>query len=184
MVRFSRLILTAVAAASIGVSASAAPIIRDASTFEDFQIEGVSLNMSPEDAFNLLKTNGYATGNVAVYTDWGAGALNFERGSYGGADGLSSVTLGRAHGRLALISQSLNKPGIDVTGEMGNAQSHFSVTGDEPDCRINRAGTSGSCATRDAMSPDDVTMKYTMTAMSTMIMRSISRPKDLKETLN
>jgi hypothetical protein len=128
--------------------------------------------------------NGYSAGPITTYADWGAGSLNFERGSYGGPTGISSVTLGRAHGRLALITQSLNQPGIDVTGEMGTAQAHFSVTGDEPDCRMNSVGTSGSCQVRDADIPDNITMKYTMTAMPTMIMRSISRPKDLKETLN
>nr|WP_156780913.1 hypothetical protein [Hyphomonas sp. Mor2] len=184
MVRVPRLILVSLAAASFGLSASAAPIIRDAALFETFAVEGVSLDMAPEDAFNHLKAAGYSTGSISVYSDWGAGALNFERGSYGGPNGLSSITLGRAHGRLALISQSLNKPGIDVQAEINTAQSHFAVTGDEPDCRMNSAGTSGSCAARDADVPDDVTMKYTMTVLSTMIMRSISRPKDLKETLN
>ena len=184
MVRFPRLILTALAARSLGLSASAAPIIRDAAMFETFAIEGVGLDMAPEDAFNLLIANGYAAGPVTTYADWGAGSLNFERGSYSGPEGISSVTLGRAHGRLALISQSLNRPGIDFNGEMSNAQSHFTVAGDETDCRVNRSGTSGSCSIRDAEIPDDVTMKYTMTAMPTMIMRSISRPKDLLETMN
>lgn len=184
MVRTPRLILTALAAISLGLPAAAAPIIRDAAVFETFTVEGVSLDMAPEDAFNLLVANGYAAGPITTYADWGAGSLNFERGSYGGPQGISSVTLGRAHGRLALISQSLNQPGVDVSGEMGHAQTHFSVTGDEPDCRMNRVGTSGSCAVRDALEPANATMRYTMTAMPTMIMRSISRPQDLKETLN
>lgn len=184
MVRIPRLLAAVLAASSITLAAEAAPIIRDAATFETFPIEGVSLDMAPEDAFNHLIASGYAAGPVATYADWGAGSLNFERGSYGGPDGISSVTLGRAHGRLAMITQSLNKPGIDVGREMNTAQSHFSITGDEPDCRINSVGTSGSCATRDAIEPVDVTMRYTMTVMPTMIMRSISRPRDLRETLN
>lgn len=184
MVRSPRLLAAMLTASSIALCAEAAPIIRDAATFETFPIEGVSLDMAPDDAFNHLIASGYAAGNIMTYTDWGAGSLNFERGSYGGPDGISSVTLGRAHGRLAMITQSLNKPGIDVSGEMTTAQSHFSVTGDEPDCRINPTGTSGSCATRDANDPVDVTMKFTMTVMPTMIMRSISRPQELKETMN
>lgn len=184
MVRIPRLLAAVLAASSIALAAEAAPIIRDAATFETFPIEGVSLDMAPEDAFNHLIASGYAAGPIATYTDWGAGSLNFERGSYGGPDGISSVTLGRAHGRLAMITQSLNKPGIDVAGEMNTARTHFSVTGDEPDCRVNQTGTSGSCAARDAMEPVNVTMRYTMTVMPTMIMRSISRPQDLKETMN
>jgi len=184
MVRFPRLALAAIVAGSIGLSANAAPLIRDAALFETFAIEGVSLDMAPDEAFNLLIANGYAAGPVLTYADWGAGSLNFERGSYSGPGGISSVTLGRAHGRLAMITQSLNQPGIDVAGEMGHAQSHFSIADTETDCRINQVGTSGSCSVRDADAPVDVTMRYTMTAMPTMIMRSISRPMDLKETLN
>ena len=60
MVRFPRLILTALAATFLSLSASATPIIRDATVFETFAIEGVSLDMAPEDAFNLLVANGYA----------------------------------------------------------------------------------------------------------------------------
>lgn len=184
MVHIPRLIPGLVAAALLGPAAHAAPLIRDAATFETFAIEGVSLDMTPEDAFNLLVENGYAAGPVTTYEDWGPGSLNLERGSYGGPQGISSITLGRAHGRLALISQSLNQPGIDVIGEMNNAQAHFSVGADEPDCRMNRAGTSGACAVRDQDDPNDATMRYTMTVMSTMILRSISRPQELLETMN
>lgn len=184
MVRIPRLMVAVIAAASVQLSAHAAPLIRDSATFETFDIQGVSLDMAPEDAFDLLVANGYAAGPIADYADWGAGALNFERGSYSGPNGISSVTLGRAHGRLALISESVNKPGIDVGGEISNAQTHFGIASDETDCRLNRSGIGGSCAVRDADVPDDVTMKYTMSVQSTMILRSISRPKDLKETMN
>ena len=184
MVHIPRLATIAIAATTLQLSAHAAPLIRDAATFETFAIQGVSLDMSPEDAFNHLIAAGYAAGPITRYEDWGAGSLNFERGSYGGPEGLSSLTLGRAHGRLALITESLNQMGIDVAAEIGNAKSHFGVADNEPDCRLNRVGTGGSCAVRDAEIPDAVTMKYTMSVQSMMILRSISRPQDLKETLN
>lgn len=184
MVRFPRLALSMIAAGALALTAQAAPLIRDAATFETFAIEGVSLDMTPEEAFDRLVADGYAAGPVVSYDDWGPGALNFERGSYSGPQGISSITLGRAHGRLALISQSLNQPGIDVAAEMSQAQSHFGVGADQPDCRINAAGTSGACSVRDQEAPNDATMKYTMTVMPTMILRSISRPKELVETMN
>ena len=184
MVRFPRLALAMLAAGASHLSANAAPLIRDAATFENFAIQGVSLDMAPEDAFDLLMAAGYAAGPITEYEDWGAGSLNFVRGSYSAPTGVSSLTIGRAHGRLAFISETLNKPGIDVGGEMNNAQSHFGIGADEPDCRLNRSATGGSCAVRDAEEPNDATMKLTMSVQSTMILRSISRPQDLQETLN
>ncbi|MEM9014823.1 MAG: hypothetical protein AAGB02_06915 [Pseudomonadota bacterium] len=164
-------------------TAQAEPLIRDAALFESFPIEGVSLSTLPEDAFNELIANGYGAGNVETYEQWGEGSLNLVRGAYGSPDGYSSVTIGRADGRLAFITQSLNKAGIDASAEIDAAQTHFGVDPDAPDCRMNAAGTSGACELRDAEAPDAVTMKFTMTAMATMILRSISRPKDLAKTL-
>jgi len=62
-------------------------------------------------------------------------------------------------------------------------QSHFSIGADEPDCRVNAAGTGGACELRDAEEPAAATMQFTMTALPTMILRSISRPQELVETL-
>ena len=70
-----------------------------------------------------------------------------------------------------------------VHAAIQDMQSHFGIASDEVDCRVNRSGTGGSCAVRDAEVPDDVTMKFTMTAQSMMILRSVSRPKELKNTL-
>ncbi len=178
-------ILTLIIAAMFAAVASvhAAPLIRGAALFESLSMEGVSLAMSPRDAFDLLHANGYTSGAITSYEDWGEGSLNLVRGSYGGPEGYSSITLGRADDRLALISESLNRPGIDVGAEISSVQSHFGIGADEVDCRLNTAGTGGSCAVRDAEEPDAVTMKFTMTAQSMMILRSVSRPKELKKTL-
>lgn len=180
-------ILATLALAGLSVSlahtASAAPLIRDAATFETVTIEGVSLSNTPEEAFNTLIAAGYQAGPIERFEDWEHGSIEFVRGTYGGPDGMSSISLGRADGHLVLLSQSLNKPGIDVGSEIGAMQSHFGIASDEVDCRVNRSGTGGSCAVRDAEVPDDVTMKFTMTAQSMMILRSVSRPKELKNTL-
>lgn len=164
-------------------TANAEPLIRDAATFETVTIEGVSLATLPEDAFEALKAAGYQAGSIDRFEDWQHGSIEFVRGSYGGPDGLSSISLGRADGKLVFLSQSLNKPGIDVVAEIGAMQTHFGIASDEVDCRVNRSGTGGSCSVRDAEIPDDVTMKFTMTAQSMMILRSVSRPKELKNTL-
>lgn len=170
-------------ALSLASTVNAAPLIRDVSTFETAEIESLSLSMTPEEAFNMLVADGYRAGDITRYEDWHHGSIEFVRGSYGGPDGVSSISLGRADGRLALISQSLNKPGIDVVAEIGAMQTHFGIATDETDCRVNRSGTGGSCAVRDAEIPDDVSMKFTMTAQSMMILRSVSRPKDLLKTM-
>ena len=167
---------------TIAATANAAPLIRDAALFETVQVENVHLSMTPEEAFNTLISDGYQAGDITRYEDWHHGSIEFVRGSYG-AGGVSSISLGRADGQLALISQSLNKPGIDVGAEIGAMQAHFGIASDETDCRVNRSGTGGSCAVRDAEVPDDVTLKFTMTAQSMMILRSVSRPKDLLKTM-
>ncbi len=168
---------------SLVETASAAPLIRDSSKFESAEIEGISLSTLPEDAFNALLAEGYQAGDITRYEDWHHGSIEFVRGSYGGPNGMSSISLGRSDGNLAFISQSLNKPGIDVGAEIGAMQIHFGIEGDETDCRVNRSGTGGSCAVRNAEVPDDVTMKFTMTAQSMMILRSVSRPKAIIDTL-
>ncbi len=169
MFRFTTPFLVAVAAIGAVSGALAGPIVRGASFFETLPIEGVSLSTPPREAFDILRADGYTAGEVTRYEDWTEGSLNLVRGVFGGPEGQSSITLGRADGRLVLISQSLNRRGIDAA--------------DETDCRMNSAGTSGACAARDAEEPAAATMKFTMTAQSMMILRSVSRPKDLKKTL-
>ncbi len=183
MSRFTSLSIAALAVAATIHSAQAEPIIRDAGLFETVPIEGVSLDTPPQEAFDLLFANGYQAGPITTYEDWGKGSLNLVRGNYGAPEGYSSITLGRADGQLALISQSLNKPGIDVGMEIGAVQSHFGVAADETDCKVNAAGTGGSCQVRDAEDPEAVTMKFTMTAQSMMILRSVSKPQELIKTL-
>ena len=178
-----RLILAAAAAIGVVSSAQAEPIIRDASLFETLPIEGVSLSTPPEEAFDLLFANGYRAGDIETYEAWGKGSLEFVRGDYSGPEGVSSITLGRADGRLAFVSQSLNRRGIDVSAEIGAVQSHFGIGADEHDCRVNAAGTAGSCELRDAEEAASATMQFTMTALPTMILRSVSRPQELVETL-
>ena len=181
MVRFKSLLFAAAAAIGVSASAKAGPIIRDAAQFESLTIEGVSLATSPRDAFNILYANGYSAGEVTAYEEWTHGSLNLVRGAYGGPEGYSSINLGRADGRLVLISQSLNQRGIDAGAEIAAVQSHFGIADDEQDCRMNTAGTSGACQVRDSDDRAAATMIFTMSAQSTMILRSISRPKELKK---
>ena len=177
-----RVLIIAVAA-FIGATAHAAPIIRSASLFETHSIEGVNLSTPPRDAFDILIAAGYSAGDVTAYDDWGKGSLNLVRGVYGGPGGHSSVVLGRANGRLAMITQTFNGRGVDVNAELSAVQNHFGVAADEQDCKMNSAGVTASCELRDADDPAAVTMKFSMTAQSVMILRAISRPQELKETL-
>ena len=164
-------------------NAQAAPIVRSASLFETLSIEGVSLSTAPRDAFNILQANGYTANGIATFDDWGKGSLSMVRGNYGGPEGQSEVTLGRADGRLAMITETLNRRGIDAVAEIGNVQSHFGIAADEPDCKLNNAGTAGSCQVRDHADGASATTLFTMSVLSTMILRSVSRPKELAKTL-
>lgn len=183
MFRIKGLLLSVATAAGGASSAQAEPIVRDSSLFETLLIEGLSLSTPPEEAFERLYANGYRAGDIDAYEEWREGSINFVRGEYGAPEGVSSITLGRADGRLALLSQSLNRRGIDVSAEIGAMQSHFGIGADEPDCRVNAAGAGGACELRDADEPAAVTMQFTMTALPTMILRSVSRPQELVETL-
>ncbi len=177
------LVLAAIGSIGAGAAAHAEPIVRNASLFETLSIEGVSLATTPREAFDTLYANGYTAGDITAYEDWDHGSINMVRGEYGGPEGYSSINLGRADGHLALISQSLNSRGIDAASEIGAVQSHFGIADDEPDCRMNGAGTSGSCQVRDSEDRAAAKMIFTMTAQSTMILRSVSRPQELVKTL-
>lgn len=183
MSRITTLFLAAVTTIVLVSPVQAGSIIRNTSLFETLAIEGVSLGMSPQDAFTLLYTNGYRAGEIMSYEEWTQGSLELVRGTYGGPEGQSSITLGRADGRLAMITQSLNRQGIDAGAEIDAVQSHFGIAADEVDCRVNAGGTGGACQVRDAEDPPTATMIFTMTVLPTMILRSISRPKDLAKTL-
>jgi len=183
MSRIASLLLAAAVATFSVSAAQAGPIIRNASLFETLAIEGVSLATPPEDAFNLLYANGYSAGGITTYAQWTERSLNMVRGNYGGPQGQSSVTLGRADDRLAMITQSLNRQGIDAAAEISAVQSHFGIAANEPDCKMNNAGTGGSCQLRDLADPAAATMKFSMTALPTMILRSVSRPQELVKTL-
>lgn len=173
-------------AASIGALlpiVNAAPIIRDAALIETYEVEGISLSTPPEDAFNLLKSRGYDTGEVATFDQWGSSAgLNFFLGDYGLGD-VSSITLSQYDGRLIQISESLNRRGIDYKGAVNGARSHFNVTTDEIHCRLNAAETGGGCQVRDSDDPEQITAQLTMTAVSNMRMQSVSRPQDLRDSV-
>ena len=183
MPRIVMRIMAVAVAISMFSAAQAAPIIRSASLFETHAIEGVSLSTDPRDAFDILIAAGYSAGDVTAYDDWAKGSLNLVRGVYGGPGGHSSVVLGRANGRLALITQTFNGRGVDVDAELSAVQNHFGIAADEQDCKMNAAGVTASCELRDADDPAAVTMKFSMTAQSVMILRAISRPQELKETL-
>ncbi|MEZ5999085.1 MAG: hypothetical protein R3B98_10360 [Hyphomonas sp.] len=164
-------------------AAFAEPIVRDPGLLETLSIEGISLATPPEEAFDALAAAGYSANGVAAYDAWTHGSLEMVRGVYGAPSGYSSVTIGRADGHLAMITQTLNKPGIDVAAKIGSVQSHLGIAADEHDCRVNSAGTSGSCQASDAAEPDAETVKFSMTAMPMMIMQSVSRPRELVDTL-
>lgn len=163
--------------------AAAAPILRDATLIETYEVEGISLSTPPEQAFDLLKSRGYDTGEVATFDQWGPSAgLTFFLGDYSKGD-VSSITLAQFEGRLIQITESLNRRGIDYKAAVNGARSHFNVTTDEIHCRLNAAETGGGCQVRDSDESDLITAQLTMTAVANMRTQSLSRPQDLRASV-
>lgn len=136
---------------SAALSANA-EIIRDRSLLLSIQVQGVALNMTPEQAFEHLVANGYSAGNIKTFADWTTGGIELVRGDTQSPEGLSSITLGRQPGRLIRINEQINRPRgerFDLEGEIGRVREHFGIADDERKCRVGSKGA-GACSVYDS----------------------------------
>ncbi|MEO1243334.1 MAG: hypothetical protein AAFX54_15605 [Pseudomonadota bacterium] len=165
-----------------GATARAEEIVRDPALIETMPIQGVTLAMTPEDAFNHLYALGYRAGDITIYSEWGEGGLDLVRGEPISPEGETWMSIGRARGRLAHISETYNRPRqhFDTQAEIEAVQDHFGVARDHPKCYVNDHGT-GVCRVADAQ--EDANLVFGINAFPTMIMRYASRNKELTETL-
>lgn len=165
-------------------SVRAALIVRDAALIETMEIQGVSLAMTPQDAFNHLWAEGYRASGIASFDDWQSGGVNLVRGDFSAPEGRSEITLQRLQtgARLVHISETFNRPRekFDTAAEIGAAQDHFGIADDDKECRVADSG-SGSCRVAD--NAEDDHLVYGITALPTMIMRYASRSKELKDAM-
>lgn len=176
--------LTALAGLVLAAApAHAERIIRDPAQISSMPIQGVTLSMTPEQAFNHLTSLGYRSQGIPTYADWTTGGISMVLGDFSAPEGRSEVTLSRtrSNDRLVNISETFNRPRqrFDTAAEMSAMQAHFSIGADEPDCRMG-AGGGGTC--RVAESEENTNHVYGLTALPTMLMRYATRNHELKDS--
>lgn len=179
MRRIANLIALVSLAALAAAPLHAKVIVRDEALIATMPIEGVTLSMTPEEAFNRLKSRGYTSQGIPTYDAWTTGGISMVWGTYGGPEGYSEITISRtkSNDRIIEITETFNRPRqpFDVGAEIGAMQNHFSIPSDDPDCHVARGGA-GACRVADA--EEDENHVYGLTAMPAMIQRYASRKKE------
>ena len=161
--------------------ANAQTLVRDTEALERLEIQGVSLSMTAEQAFDALKRAGFKAGDIDTYADWTTDGIEFVRGTYGSPEGHSSLTLSRRGERIVQISETYNAPGspLDADAEIGAVKAQLGLPGDSTRCQTNSANA-GTCQVQDAEASESVTITYTLQVLSTMRLVGITRSKELR----
>ena len=162
-------------------TAAAEDLVRDAAALEQIEIQGVSLSMSPDQAFDELRAAGFQAGRINTYAAWDTDGIEFVRGTYGSPEGHSSVSMTRRGDRLVNISETYNAPGapLDANAEINAVKNQLALPAETNRCRTNSAN-SGTCQVQDADTQEDVNIRYTLQILSTMRMVTITRTKELR----
>ena len=164
-------------------NAWAAEIVRDAALIESMPVQGGTLSMTDEEAFNHFTSLGYTAHGVATYADWTTGGLNMVLGDHTTPEGRSEISMSRTRaGRLVNLSDTFNRPRqkFDAGAEIAAMRSHFGIAADDPKCKANAHG-SGNCRVADA--EENANTVYGLSVMSsTMIIRYATRNHELKDS--
>lgn len=165
----------------VATSAAAEDLVRDAAALEQVEIQGVSLSMTPEQAFDKLRSAGFRAGNLDTYADWDTDGIEFVRGTYGSPEGHSSLMMSRHGDRIIYISETYNAPGspLDAKAEINAVKDQLALPAETNRCGANNANA-GACQVQDATKPEDVNIRYTLQVASTMRLVSITRTKELQ----
>ncbi|MCU7812528.1 MAG: hypothetical protein KZQ77_15070 [Candidatus Thiodiazotropha sp. (ex Notomyrtea botanica)] len=133
----------------------AAEIIRDRGLIMATSVEGVSLNMTPKQAFDHLASNGFKAGNIVRFDDWTTPGIVFRKEGALKPSGYPKwyieINLGRTEGRLTSIteySQKLDRTNYNIGAEIDQLRSYFSISEDEPNCKYSEHG--GACSVIDS----------------------------------
>ena len=65
--------------------AAAENLVRDSAALEQIEIQGVSLSMTAEQAFDALRSAGFQAGNLDTYADWDSDGIEFVSLNWGDA---------------------------------------------------------------------------------------------------
>jgi len=129
-----------------------AEIVRSQAQIRTLPVQGVTLSMTPRQAFETLVERGYSAANIKSFEDWRSGAIQMVRGSPEDPLGESFVGLGRIPGQLINISEETNKrhgERLDYEAEIAELKLHFGVTKEEPECSVNTDRGAGICSVSD-----------------------------------
>lgn len=161
-------------------AASAAPHLSSSRQIEPIPIQGITLAMTPNEAFDQLSAAGFRAGSIQSYADWDSDGVAFVRGTYGSRSGYWSVVFTRLGVRVTRISETFNAPGkqLDAEGEIGSAKRHLGITQDTQKCKAASA-TTGVCGVQDAEANVDAETTYTLQILPGMRMSTASRTKEL-----
>ena len=159
-------------------------LVGDRSLIETIPIQGVTLAMTPKEAFEHLFAEGFRAGNIQDFDDWQESGIEFVRGTYGSPDGHTSLVLSRNGERIIQISETYSQPGrpLDAEQEIGDAIRHFGIESDAPRCRAANPHN-GVCSVQDAAEQEDVDLVYSLQVMSIMRMHQVIRNKELSGAL-
>lgn len=159
---------------------AAKSIVRSTALLEQVQIQGVSLAMSPEQAFNVLRAAGFGAGDLTDFEDWDTDSIEFVRGEYGSPSGHSNVVFSRRGDRITMISETYNAPGnpIDAAAAIDAVRAQLNIPASDPLCRT--AGQHmGVCEVRDAALGSEANILFTLQISTITRLVSISRHKEL-----
>lgn len=129
-----------------------ADITRDHAMFMDMPIAGITLSMTPRQAFTRLQQAGYRASKADSFDAWRTGSIELVRAANVSGGGESYVFLSRQYpDRLINISETA-KPAtgeFDLHAEINRMRQYFGISEDERDCEVNDKSRVGVCGIID-----------------------------------
>ncbi len=123
----------------------AAEVVRDESLIRAAQVQGISMQMTPQQAFEHLQSLGYQAGNISRFADWRSAGIEFYKPGVAPPDE-SRVTFTRRPGMILWINEITNRvrgERIDVAAEIAAVRRHFRITGGETGASAGAGNNSG-----------------------------------------
>ncbi|NNC68184.1 MAG: hypothetical protein HKN83_09145 [Gammaproteobacteria bacterium] len=140
-------------------------IIRDRSLIMTMPIEGVTLSMTPKQAFEHLVASGFSAENIDRFEDWTTPGISFRKEGAMKPSGYPKwyieIALGQEDGRLIHVSetsQKLDRTNYDLATEINHVRSHFGIAEDEPECSYSERG--GICSVIDTKNANNVVYAF------------------------
>lgn len=139
---------------SVGLPSQAAEIIRDRGLIMSMPIEGVTLNMTPKQAFEQLTSSGFTVVNISRFEEWTRSGITLRKEGKIKPNGFPKwfieISLDREGGRLSNVSESsqkLDSTNYHIAEEIEQVRHHFGIVGDERECSSSPQG--GVCSVVD-----------------------------------